>query len=104
MMQYEKAVKDYEDAVKAIPLPKTEKIQIGRFTLTFRWSPNQYLPFDGYGFAWDKAVPNDFYESPEEQYFQNIADEMDASREDKNFVDFLIQEIQNNPFTQGETL
>jgi hypothetical protein len=46
---------------------------------------------------------SEYWESQEEMYFGNIYNDMHADLHDMEFIDELLEAMQNKPFNQGES-
>ena len=77
-------------------------ITVGRFTLRFKLTIDR-----DWGWVWEHMTwllaGSDYFESPEEVYFGDIYNEMNADTHDMEFMDELIEAMQKKPFNQGES-
>jgi len=76
------------------------KVTIGRFTLKFKFKADQ-----DWDWVWDLTEPDNFEDTPEDTYFyKTILRDLAANRNDMDFIDVLLKEMQEKPFNQGETV
>ena len=88
----------YEEQAKAwIRSSPEAKITIGRFTLKIKFVADQ-----DWGWDWDLTEPDNFEGTPEAEYFEKICDDLRLWSHDTEFVDQLIEGMQEKPFNQGE--
>ena len=77
-------------------------IEVGRFTLRFKLTIDR-----DWGWVWEHMTwllaGRDYFDSPEDLYFEGIYNEMNADLHDMEFIDELIEAMQKKPFNQGET-
>ena len=77
-------------------------IEVGRFTLRFKMTIDR-----DWGWVWEHMTwllaGSDYFDSPEDLYFESIYNEMNADLHDMEFIDELIEAMQAKPFNQGET-
>lgn len=90
-------------ALAFIQSAPTVEIPVGRFTLRFSLTVHR-----DWGWVWEHKTwlhaGNDYFESPEYFYLDDIYHEMNASEHDLEFIDELIEAMQKKPFNQGETV
>ena len=77
-------------------------ITVGRFTLRFKMTIDR-----DWGWVWEHMTwllaGSDYFDSPEDLYFEDIYHEMNADTHDMEFMDELIEAMKKKPFNQGET-
>ena len=93
----------YEEQAKAwIQSSPYVDITVGRFTLRFKMTIDR-----DWGWCWEFMnwlLPEEYFNSPEDVYFEDIYHEMSADTHDMEFMDALIDAMQKKPFKQGETV
>ena len=93
----------YEEQARAwIQNAPAADIHIGRFTLRFKMTIDR-----DWGWVWEHMTwllaGSDYFDSPEDLYFEGIYNEMSADLHDMEFIDELIEAMKKKPFNQGET-
>ena len=92
----------YADAAKAwIQNSPYVDVPVGRFTLRFKLSMDR-----DWGWVWEFMnwlLPNEYFDSPEDLYFEDIYNTMTADTHDMEFIDELLEAMQKKPFNQGES-
>ena len=76
-------------------------ITVGRFTLRFKLTIDR-----DWGWSWEFMnwlLPKDYFDSPEDLYFEDIYHEMNADTHDMEFMDELIEAMKKKPFNQRES-
>lgn len=95
-------VMTYADKAKAwIQNAPYVDIPVGRFTLRFHMTISR-----DWGWSWDFMnwlLPKDYFDSPEDAYFEDIYHSMTPDLHDMEFVDALLEAMKNKPFNQGES-
>lgn len=82
----------------------TESIVIGRFTIQFQWTQNCEVGEEDICFTWKAGYictienEDDFIESYEDLYFQNILSGIKESVNDKSFVEAIRDEMKRFPY------
>jgi hypothetical protein len=98
----EKAMTYEEQARAWIQSSPYVDITVGRFTHRFKLTIDR-----DWGWVWENMTwllaGSDYWDSPEETYFDGIYDEMNADLHDMEFIDELIEAMQKKPFNQGES-
>jgi len=98
---FKEKVMTYEEQAQAwIQSSPYVDIPVGRFTLRFKLSADRDWVWSWEYMSW--LVPDDFLDSPEQEYFFNLFDDSNASMHDMDFIDVLLKEMQEKPFNQGE--
>lgn len=91
----------YEEQAKAwIQNSPYVEIPVGRFTLKFKIVIDR-----DWGWSWEFMewlLPDEYVDSPEDEYLWHIYNEINAHLHDMEFVDELIDAMQKKPFNQGE--
>ena len=75
-------------------------IYVGQFTIRFKLSMDR-----DWGWVWEFMnwlLPKEYFDSPEDLYFENIYNTMTADTHDMEFIDELLEAVKNKPFNQGE--
>ena len=94
-MTYEEQAKEWIQNSPYVDIP------VGRFTLKFKLTIDR-----DWGWTWEHMTwllaGKDYWESPEEAYFDGIYDDMNADLHDMEFMDELIEAMKKKPFNQGE--
>jgi hypothetical protein len=97
-----KAQTSYEEQAKAwIQSSPYVDIPVGRFTLRFKMTIDR-----DWGWVWEFMnwlLPKEYFDSPEDLYFENIYNTMTADTHDMEFIDELLKAMQAKPFNQGES-
>jgi hypothetical protein len=97
-LRKEKAMTYEEQAEAWIRSSPFVEITIGRFTLKFKFIADQ-----DWGWDWDLTAPDNFEDTPEDKYYEEICHDLRLWRHDTEFVDQLIEGMKKKPFNQGET-
>ena len=88
----------YENAaIEWIQSAPTVDIHVGKFTLKYRYEYER-----DWGMGWICQNDLDWEDTPEEQYFEELCDALDASCHNACFIDDLIDAMQKKPF-EGES-
>ena len=80
------------EQIKAGIDKKYRVINIGRFTLNFNWEPN----FCQGGYEWSQDRPDDFDDSVEDIYLDEVIDSIKSNSNDEEYVDDLIVALTKN--------
>jgi hypothetical protein len=99
---YKEKAMTYEEKARAwIQGSPYVDIPVGRFTLKFKLTIDR-----DWGWTWEHMTwllaGKEYWESPEEMYFDGIYDDMNADLHDMEFIDELLEAIKKKPFNQGE--
>ena len=86
-----------DKAVAWLRSAPTVDICVGKFTLTYEYGFER-----DWGSSWICWNDPDWEDTPEEQYFEELCDAINASCHDTSFIDEVIEAMKKKPF-EGES-